>query len=188
MRGAMDTVEALAAAYDQTEKLVADLNPVLLEAPTPCADWDVRATLDHLVSATWLFTMVNKGGAVGEDVGDVIGDNSASAVAAAAAANLGSWRQSDAFEGDRTYPFGTFPAPAAALVNLEEVVVHAWDIAKATGRTLTLDEHVTTTVYDFCLSIPLDTFRADGFFGPEVPVATTAPVLDRLVALLGRQP
>jgi uncharacterized protein (TIGR03086 family) len=112
----------------------------------------------------------------------------ASAVAAATAANLASWRQPDAFDGDRSYPFGTFPAPAAALVNLEEVVIHNLDIAKSTGQSLTLDERVTTTVYEFCRSIPLDIFRAQGYFGPEVPIAATAPIVDRLVALLGRQP
>jgi uncharacterized protein (TIGR03086 family) len=74
------------------------------------------------------------------------------------------------------------------LVNLEEVVVHNWDVAKATGQALTLDEEVTTIVYDFCRSIPLDTFRAHGAFGPEVPAAASAPSLDRLVALLGRHP
>jgi uncharacterized protein (TIGR03086 family) len=184
----MDTVKALAAAYDQAQNLAAGLNPALLGAPTPCADWDLRTTLNHLVGVTWMFTLVNQNQAAGEDAGDVIGHDPAAAVAAAAAANLASWHQPEALEGDRTYPFGTFPAPAAALVNLEEVVVHNWDIAKATSQTLTPDEQVTTMVYEFCRSIPLDAFRAHGAFGPEVPISEFAPILDRLVALLGRQP
>jgi uncharacterized protein (TIGR03086 family) len=184
----MDTVEALAAAYEHTKKLAAGLDPARLGTPTPCAGWDVQAALNHLVGAMWMFTMVNQGQTAGEDAGGVIADNAASAVTAAADANLASWCQPNAFEGERTYPFGTFPAAAAALVNLEEVVVHDWDIAKATGQTLTLDDQITTMVYEFCRSIPLDTFRAHGAFGPEVPAAATAPILDRLVALLGRQP
>ena len=45
-----------------------------LALSTPCAQWDVRATLDHLIGATWMFALVNQGQAVGEDAGG-IGDD-----------------------------------------------------------------------------------------------------------------
>ncbi len=184
----MDTVDAIETAYDQTASLVASLDPTALAASTACTDWDVRSVLNHLLGATWMFTLVNQGRAAGEEAGDVVGDDLDEAVAAARKANLDSWRRPDAFQGDRTYPFGTFPAAAAAMVNLEEVVVHSWDIATATGQGLTLDDSVTAMVYEFCRSIPLDDFRAHGAFGPEVKVDVSAPITDRLVGLLGRRP
>ncbi len=184
----MDIVLALERSYDQTAKLVADLDETGLRAPSPCAGWDVRATLNHLLGATWMFTLVNQGREAGEDAGDVLGDDPGLAVAAAAKENLASWRQPGAFDGDRTYPFGTFPADFAALINLEEVVVHNWDVATACGLDLTIDEPIAQIVYDWGRSIPLDEFRAHGAFGPEVPVLASASVSDRLMGLLGRRP
>lgn len=184
----MDIVSALERSYEQTAKLVTNLDTAHLDATSPCAGWDVRATLNHLLGATWMFTLVNQGRPAGEDAGDVIGDDPSLAVAAAAKENVASWRQPEAFEGDRAYPFGTFPAAFAAMINLEEVVVHNWDIAKATGTDLAVDEDIAQLVYSWATSIPLDEFRAHGAFGPEVAVPASAPTVNRLIGLLGRQP
>jgi uncharacterized protein (TIGR03086 family) len=184
----MDVIAALEQSYDQTARLAVRLTAAELDAASPCEGWDVRATLNHLLGATWMFTLVNQGQPAEEDAGDVIGDDASLAVTAAAKENLASWRQPGALEGDRSYPFGTFPAPAAAMLNLEEVVVHNWDVAKATGRGLVIDPAVGQMIYDWGVSIPLDDFRDHGAFGPEVAVAASAPIVDRLVGLLGRQP
>jgi len=120
----MDVIEALELPYERASKLLAELDGTQMGRKTPCADWDVRALLNHLVGCVWMFTLVNEGQQIGKGAGDVIGDDPLAAFSAAAQRNLGTWKQKEAFEGDRTFPFGTFPAPAAALVNLEEVVLH----------------------------------------------------------------
>ena len=184
----MDVISALEQSYDQTAKLVAGLTPAEFKAPSPCAGWDVRDTLNHMLGTTWMFTLVNQGKTVDEDAGDVVGDDASLAVTAATKENLASWRQPGAFEGDRSYSFGTFPATGAAMLNLGEVVVHNWDVARATGQELVIDPAVGQMVYDWGISIPLDDFREHGAFGPEVAVPASAPIIDRLVGLLGRQP
>jgi uncharacterized protein (TIGR03086 family) len=184
----VDVISALEQSYDQTAKLVAGLTPAEFDAPSPCAGWDVRATLNHLLGATWMFTLVNQGQSADEDAGDVLGDDASLAVTAAAKENLASWRQPGAFEGERSYSFGSFPATTAALLNLEEVFVHNWDVAKATGQELVTDPVVGQMIYDWGVSIPLDDFRDHGAFGPEVAVPASASIVDRLVGLLGRQP
>jgi len=93
--------------------------------------------------------MVNQGQPADEDAGDVIGDDASLAVTAAAKENLASWRQPGAFEGDRSYSFGIFPATGAAMLNLEEVVVHNWDVAKGTGQELVIDPAVGQMIYDW---------------------------------------
>jgi uncharacterized protein (TIGR03086 family) len=135
-----------------------------------------------------MFTLVNQGQAADEDAGDVIGDDASLAVTAAAKENLASWRQPGAFEGDRSYSFGTFPATGAAMLNLEEVVVHNWDVAKAAVQELVIDPAVGQMIYNWGVSIPLDDFRDHGVIGPEVAVSASASIVDRLVGLLGRQP
>jgi uncharacterized protein (TIGR03086 family) len=184
----MDLISALEQSYEQTAKLVAGLTPAELDGPSPCAGWDVRATLNHLLGAMWMFTLVNQGQTAEEDAGDVIGDDASLAVTAAAKENVASWRQPGAFEGDRSYSFGTLAATGAAMLNLAEVVVHNWDVAKATGRELVIDPVVGQMIYSWGLSMPLNDLRVHGTFGPEVAVPASAPIVDRLVGLLGRQP
>ena len=185
----MDVISALEQSYDQTAKLVAGLTPAELDAPSPCAGWDVRATLNHMLGATWMFTLVNQGHAAEQHAGDVIGDDASLAVTAAAKENLASWRQPGAFEGDRSYFFGTFPATGAAMLNLEEVVVHNWDVAMATDQELVIDPALGQLIYDGGASIPLGDFRDHDHdsHGPEVAVPASVSIVDRLVGLLGRQ-
>ena len=185
----MEVISALEQAYGQTARLVAELTPTDLDALSACPGRDVRATLNHLLGVTWMFTLVNQGQAPDEDLGDVIGDDASLAVTAAAKENLVSWRQPGAFEGDRSYgPFGALPATSAAMFNLAEVVAHNWDVAKAPGRELAIDAAVVQMLYNWGVSIPLDAFRDHGPSGPEVTVPASASVFDRLVGLLGRRP
>jgi uncharacterized protein (TIGR03086 family) len=184
----LDVISALEQSYDQTAKLVAGLTPAEFGAPSPCAGWDVRATLNHLLGATWMFTLVNQGQAADEDAGDVVGDDARLAVIAAAKENLVSWRQPGALDGERSYPFGRLLATGAAMVNLQEVFVHNWDVAKASSLELVIDPAVGQMIYDWAISMPLEGFRNCGAFGPEVAVPASASIVDRLVGLLGRQP
>ncbi|HJR24828.1 MAG TPA: TIGR03086 family metal-binding protein [Acidimicrobiales bacterium] len=184
----MDGVAALERSYEQLAKAVGNLSADQLSGPSACSEWDLRALLNHVFGAGWMFTLVNQGEVLGEDAGDVVGDDPAKACAELATANVASWRAPGGLEGDRTYPFGTFPAPAALMVNVGEIAVHGWDVAKATGQEATIDPEVAGLLYEFYSSVPLDDFRAHGAFGPEVPVDESAPVADRVLGLLGFQP
>jgi uncharacterized protein (TIGR03086 family) len=135
-----------------------------------------------------MFTLVNQGGSAGEDAGDLVGRDPIGAIRQSAAANLATWRSPGAFEGDRSFPFGTFPAEAAVVMNLSEVVVHTWDVATALGQGFRIDGPTAQILLDFYSAIPLDGYRAHGAFGPEVTIAPEAPVADRFLALLGREP
>jgi uncharacterized protein (TIGR03086 family) len=180
-------VTALDGAYEHCSKVIVGIDDPRLALPTPCAEWDVRATLDHLIGATWMFTLANQGQAVGEDAGGIRDEVPVVALTDAAAANVASWRAPGAFDGDRTYPFGTFPADAAAMMNLSEVVVHTWDIETALGADATIDPAVADMVFEFYRPMSLDPYRAHGAFGAEVVVDMDAPPADRLLALLGRR-
>ena len=184
----MNHADNLERSYDDLTKLVAGLVAGQLDAPTPCAGWDVRSVLNHVLGAGRMFTLVNAGQAVGPDAGDVVGDDPAAAIASVAAENVASWRRAGARDGDRTYPFGTFPAPAALLLNLTEVVVHSWDLAKATDQDATIDPQLAADLFAFWEPIPLDAHRASGAWGPPVAGPTSASMADRLLGHLGRQP
>ena len=77
-------------------------------------------------------------------------------------------------------------APAVA----DELVVHGWDVARATGQPFSPERQVLDTAYHFLGLVA----SPDAPAGPEVafgrprPVAGDAPLLDRVVALAGRDP
>lgn len=181
-------ITALDDSYAHAARVVANVDAGHLALPTSCSQWDVRATLDHLIGATWMFTLVNQDQTVGEDAGGIGSDDPVVALTNAAAANLESWRAPAAFDGDRTFPFGTFPADAAAMMNLSEVVVHTWDIANALEADATIDPTVAEMLYAFYRPMSLDPYRAHGAFGAEITVSSDALPADRLLALLGRRP
>jgi uncharacterized protein (TIGR03086 family) len=180
-------VAALDSSYERAAALIAGIDAAQLARPTPCADWDVSATLDHLVGATWMFTLANQGQSVGEDSFGVGDDRPQAALSAAAAANVASWRAVGAFDGERALPFGTFPADAVAMMNLAEVVVHTWDVEVALGADTTIDPAIAKMLDEFYAAISLDPYRAHGAFGPEVFVDASASHADRLLAQLGRE-
>jgi uncharacterized protein (TIGR03086 family) len=187
MSGPIDPTTALERSYEELAKVVADLAPDQLTLPTGCPDWDVRALLNHILGGAQMYVAANEGRLVAEDAGDLVGDDPGVAVAAAAAANLGSWRAPGALEGDRTYPFGTFPAGAGLVINVGEVALHAWDVARATGRPARLDEDVAVLVLDLYRQVPMDDLRAHGVYGPEIAVSDAASAQDRLLAFLSRE-
>jgi uncharacterized protein (TIGR03086 family) len=184
----LDAIEALKRAHDHLIAAATNVPADALAKPSACEQWDLRALLNHILGGGWMFTLANQGKAVGEDGGDLVGEDHAQACVDMAAANLASWRGSDALDGERAFPFGTFPAPMALLINVGEITVHAWDLAKSTGQGPTIDPDVAELLLDFYLSMPLEEFRAHGAFGPEIEIDPAAPAADRMLALLGFQP
>ena len=185
----MDGVTALERSYDHLTRLTANLSTEQLAAPCPCSDWDVRAMLNHALGAAWMFTLVNQGQAVDEaGAGDVVGDDPAKAAGEAAEANVAAWREPGALDGERTYPFGSFPAPVGLMINVGEITLHAWDLARATGQDESIDPEVVSAIDGFYRAIPLDVYRDYGAFGPEVSVPDSASAQDRLLAYTGRTP
>jgi uncharacterized protein (TIGR03086 family) len=186
----MEPVAALERAYESMSKAAANVSADQLTATSQCSDWDVKAMLNHAFGAGWMFTKAQDGGgsADREDAGDVVGDDPAGACAKLATANIAAWKGEAALEGDRTYPFGTFPAPAALMLNIGEVAVHAWDLAKSTGQEASIDPEVGQLLWDFYTGIDLDMYRQYGAFGQIVPVPESAPIGDRVLGHIGFQP
>jgi uncharacterized protein (TIGR03086 family) len=185
----MEPIDALEMSWKPGASLVAGLRPADLAAPTPCAGWDVRALLNHTLGEAQMMTEVNNGMTSSNDHGDLVGDG-ADLVAAwdtIAQDNVTSWRASG-LDGDRSYFYGTFPATACVIINLGEVLLHSWDLARATGQPYEVDAELAGAVYGLYSAIPLDGQRAGGIFGPEVVIPESASIGDRMLGLLGRTP
>ncbi len=82
------------------------------------------------------------------------------------------------------------PGPVAATVALNEVVLHGWDLATATGQEFAVRDEDVATCFTFVepTTLPENEAMRGGLFGPVVPVPDDAPALDRLLGAAGRRP
>jgi len=99
------------------------------------------------------------------------------------------WRDPAAYEGDTAAGGVELPAPIAASVALNEVVVHGWDLATALGRPFKVSDADVRACMAFAepFSTPEAADQRGDAFGPVVPVPDDAPLLDRLLGFMGRR-
>ncbi|WP_329029673.1 MULTISPECIES: TIGR03086 family metal-binding protein [unclassified Streptomyces] len=100
---------------------------------------------------------------------------------------VAAWRSPDAWEGMTRAGSVDLPGQVAGMVALNELVLHGWDLAKATGQPFDAeDAHLRSSLA--LLAELGDNPPATSPFGPPVPVPEDAPLLDRAVARGGRRP
>ncbi len=188
MTAAKDPIDQLSRAVDQTEAIISRIRRDQATLPTPCSSWDVRALINHVVAQDLRqFTERASGGGSRElDVGD-IGENWIGAYREAAEQLLGAWRRPGALEGTVKLPFGEFPRTWFVGQQIADLVVHGWDLAKATGQPTELDPELGQLALDWGRENLRPEFRGRDF-GPEVPVTEDAGLHERLAGLFGRDP
>jgi uncharacterized protein (TIGR03086 family) len=73
-----------------------------------------------------------------------------------------------------------------------DLVIHGWDLARATGQDDTIDPGDVELVWSIWSTaveqLGDEILRTPGVFGPRVKVTEDAPLQDRLLGLLGRHP
>ncbi|QYG93070.1 TIGR03086 family protein [Iamia sp. SCSIO 61187] len=161
-----------------------------LDAATPCADYDVAALVGHLLH--WGPSLVGAGRkeVVPPPEGDEVPAEGSwrAGLEAHVAALTAAWSAPGAWEGT-TRMGGPMEMPAATVggIVLAELVVHGWDLARATGQQPSWPDPLLEVAHAE-LSAMAEVGRRMGAFGPEVAVAEDAPVLDRLLGVAGRDP
>src|SRR5262249_41370828 len=118
---------------------------------------------------------------------DRAGEDPAAAYAEACAAALTAAAADDNLTRVHPTPLGDMPGPALAGFTTLDILVHGWDLAKATGQPAELDETVAAHVLAFAEQAVTQETRAPRI-APARPAPAAAPPTARLVAFLGRQP
>jgi uncharacterized protein (TIGR03086 family) len=190
-----DPLAPLAAALDGTGQLVRAVPAEQWELPTPCGDWTVRQLLNHLVGGSRLTTRVLRGeplppldqlGRRGQQ--DQLGDDPAGAHDRAAQELLEALRAPGVLDRAHTLPVGTLPGPAVVHLRTVETLVHGWDLARATGQPAPFPDELAEPELAFSRGLLERLPEGRQPFGASRPVGDDAPAIDRLAALLGRQP
>jgi uncharacterized protein (TIGR03086 family) len=180
----------LAPAAAELRRVLAGVDDTQLDAPTPCAGTSVAGLLDHLVGLTAAFARAagkQPGGTATADPAALPGDWR-TRLPAQLDDLVEAWRAPDAWEGTAEAGGVEMPAPVMAAVALDELVVHGWDLAVATGQEYRGDDESARRSLEFAASVGDDPESRAGLYGPAVPVPGDAPVLDRLLGATGRDP
>lgn len=137
----LDPVEAHDRALEATAAIVAAINPGQLDLPTPCADFDVRALLGHLVGGNRRFVAVAhcEPAADVPPSAEVADDQWLDAYCETAAAVAAGWQDPALLEKPAMLPIGEVPGTLALGVHTVETIVHGWDLATATDQPATID-------------------------------------------------
>ncbi|MFD5825700.1 TIGR03086 family metal-binding protein [Lentzea sp. NPDC060358] len=161
-----------------------------LKAPTPCPGYAVADLLDHVNGLTHAFTMAaRKTPVTGSGTGDAarLPLDFRESVPRRLDELVQAWRSPQAWEGMTAAGGVDLPGEVAAAVALDEIVLHGWDLARATGQDFAVDADLLQVVHGFVSSIGPDD-RDGSLFGAVVEVDSNAPLLDRVLGLSGRDP
>ncbi len=178
---AWDPLSAAEATLATCQYVLAQMGPGDGKAQTPCPKYDVDQLAEHLCRS-----LVNLGACVGVEAAPDLDATLEVRVADLGQTVLEGWRR-HGLEGDVTLGAGTFPAEAGCGILSMEFLVHTWDFAQATGRTVPENDGLSTYVLGLAHGLIQPSFRDGEQFGAELFAADGASSLDRLIAYTGRQ-
>lgn len=191
-----DPVKLYRRAIIRAKEVVAQIEQEQLDSPTPCAEWNVRTVINHLIGGIELTTAGLLGNALKFEPGTAESSYiaEANAIKLSQAYETESDRvlaatgQPDALERVVPTRFGEMPMPQFLMGIALDQLVHTWDLAKATGQDVALDPGLVDMALPVLQSGFADMGRQGGLIGPEVPVPDGASLQDRMIGYMGRQP
>jgi uncharacterized protein (TIGR03086 family) len=158
--------------------------------PTPCADWDVRTLVDHLVvEQLWIPPLLD--GLTIADVGDrfdgdMLGEDPVRSWDAAISDARDAFSAYPALDQTVHLSFGDVPAEEYAWQMTTDLLIHGWDLARGIGADESMDDELVREIHD--KTVPLmDVLAASGMFAPPVETDDDASPSVQLLALFGRR-
>lgn len=181
----------LSDAAGATALVVDHVTPAELKDPTPCAEWDVRALLNHVI--LWTSYSLERR-AHGESVAPELMERDFAAepdFARAYRAQLdravAAWADPAVWDRELDMMGAKTPAADVGALIIAEMILHGWDLAAATGQGYSVSDRAAEAAL-LAVEANAELFRQYKGFADPVTVAADARVLDRLLALSGRDP
>ena len=187
--------------------VIGNVRPDQLDEPTPCPDYDVRTLMGHLVTVLERVARMGRGEnpfLAPDTVAGLADDAWLPAWSDAAERVAEAWADDAGLERIVHLPWAQESGAVTLASYCNEITVHTWDLATATGQRPAWDEEVLATSWESIRGMPgegraqmfaavkaemPEPFRSAGDpWVDAVPVADDAPLVDRLVAWNGRRP
>ena len=192
----IDTVD-LGPAAQRLADLVARVTDDELGNSTPCPAYTVGDLVEHVGGLALAFTAAaNKDSNEYNDRepppgnADRLGDDWRTRIPRDLATLAQAWRQPQAWTGMTRIAGSDTPSPIVGLSAADELVVHGWDVARATGQPYDPEPAVLQAAQSFLamFASPNAPAGPEVPFGPSRTVPDDVPLLDRVLALAGRDP
>ncbi len=205
---ATDVRNVFARAMATGGDVIAAVRPDQLDLPTPCSEYDVRTLVGHLVGVLERVARMGRGENPFEAPDKVTGvadDEWLAAWSDAAQRVVEAWADDASLVRIVHLPWAQESGALTLASYCNEITVHTWDLATATGRHPQWDAEVVAVAWESFRGMPGGDARDEMFAAikaglPEpyrsapnpwaapVPVPDDAPLIDRLVAWNGRRP
>ena len=172
--------------------VIAHVDTATLADPTPCTHYTVAELLDHIDGFVGAFTaagtrtQTGDGGPPSPGAASHLRADWRIAVPEDLDALVVAWQADDAYEGMLSAGGIEMPADSVAVVAIEELVVHGWDLARATGQAFECTPAELAVVDDFFSQFGPE--QRGGAYGPARAVGGSESHLDRVIAESGRDP
>lgn len=154
--------------------------------PTPCTAWDVRVLLNHVVQGNTRTAAAVAGEEPPDRISDLLGDDPAAALDGSVARLVELFLQPNKLGGTYDSPLGEMAGVALVELRINELQVHGWDLAVATGQPRDFPRGPAEEALRGLRSRVGDGPRDALPFDPPQSAADDAPAIDRLAAYLGR--
>ena len=187
----MDLPEVHEEALASTRAVVAGVKDDQWNDPTPCEGWTVRELVNHIVAGNcWVMPLVS--GKTIDEVGDrldgdILGDDPLAAYEESAGEASAAFKAPGAMSAPCAVSYGPVPGEVYAGHRFCDVLIHGWDLAKATGQDTRLDSGLVQACWDV-MSPQAPLLKASGMCGGDIDASEDADLQTRLLALLGRTP
>ncbi len=187
-----NTADLLVAVLSELAPMVGSITAEQLHDPTPCTELDVGQLGDHVLG--WLTTFAaGFADPQGRAPRDRLDGYRAPADAAAEVRTASDTLARAIRGGAASRPLwlgdSAMPGEMALSMILWEYQVHGWDLARATGQPWSPPPAAALESLRFAPGMLTDDYQGDGkAFAKPVSVPDSAPPLDRLLGLSGRDP
>lgn len=184
-------IEAYQGAVKQINSAMAAVTANQLNSSTPCAEWTVQSVINHALAVQSFADAVLTGSEADysamSDVSHPLPTEGAeAALKAITGTTLATLKSIDMAAVVET-PFGAMPGGQFIMVPITDMIIHTWDLTKATGQSTTLDCGLSELGFNVMVNVA-EGGRKMGAFGDEVSVPETASFQDRMLGLSGRKP
>ena len=187
----MDLHAEMAAVAAEDKRVVSGAGAVQLTAATPCTEWDLRTLLNHTILWTaYSAERRARDEPLPEELMStdfVAQPDYARVYAAQLDKAVAAWSDPGAWDRELKVMGSPTPSADVGALLVAEMVLHGWDIARATGQ----EYHCTGPVLAAtakAVAANAELFRQYQGFAAPVALPEDAPEFDRLLATSGRDP